>query len=395
MKKKRHHVRVCALLLLVLVLLAGLYFAARSGSDPNRYGNDFNVYYFAAQEVRDGRTPYDTSLGDWTPYLYPPLLAEWLVPITLLPLPFAAYLWFLLNVASLTLTLHMSARLAAPGRALAIVGLTFVILSRFTLDNLDYGQVNLLVAALAVAHVYFFSRGQKVTAAAALALAVAVKLTPAVIVVYHLAKRRWRYALANLALAGVLGAASFAPFGARAEAAFQTFVNRTVRNEQKFDFAYHGNQSLRGALERLGLAGNSGASLSLVLLISLLILVPFLLVIHRNGDDISASAPFFCLAVLLSPLSWKQHYVILALPLAYLIGRARGDIRPRRRAVLIVLLVVVFALFNLTSPRLIGVAAAEWCDGASLALAGGLLVYAATLACLIYPPALEESGSPG
>ena len=115
MKKNRLYVRVGVLLLLLLVLLAGLYFASRSGADPNRYGNDFNVYYFAAREVRDGRTPYDDSLGDWTPYLYPPLLAELLVPMTLLPLPVAAYLWFLLNAASLFLDLYMSSRLAAPG----------------------------------------------------------------------------------------------------------------------------------------------------------------------------------------------------------------------------------------------------------------------------------------
>ena len=395
MKKNRLYVRVCVLLLLLLVMLAGLYYASRSDADPNRYGNDFNVYYFAAREVRDGRTPYDNSLGEWTPYLYPPLLAELLVPITLLPLPVAAYLWFLLNAASLFLALYMSSRLAAPERTLAVFGLTFVLLFRFTLDNLDYGQVNLLVAALAVAHVYFFTRGRKLAAAAVLALAVAIKLTPVVVLFYHLAKRRWRYVLANLALVGVLGVVSFAPFGARGGSAFQTFVNRTVHNEQKFDLAYHGNQSLRGAWERLGWADDRVGALMATLLFALFIIVPVFLVMYRQGNEVSVSAPFFCLTVLLSPLSWKQHYVILALPLAYVIGRAWREQRPRRRAVLMALPVVIFALFQLTSPRLIGVRAAEWCDAASLVLAGGLLVYAVTLACLIDPPALEESGAPG
>src|SRR5688572_7589009 len=99
------------LLLILAVFVSGIYFAHRSGTDPHEYKNDFNVYYFAAQEVRAGRTPYENSLGEWTPYLYPPLLAELLVPFTLLPLPVAAYLWFLLSAASLFFALKMSSQL--------------------------------------------------------------------------------------------------------------------------------------------------------------------------------------------------------------------------------------------------------------------------------------------
>src|SRR5215475_4522138 len=93
--------RVTALALVLGGLLSGFFFASKSGNNPEVYSNDFNVYYHAAREIIDGRDPYASSLSDWTPYIYPPLLAELLVPLALLPLSVAAYIWFLINAVSI------------------------------------------------------------------------------------------------------------------------------------------------------------------------------------------------------------------------------------------------------------------------------------------------------
>src|SRR2546427_7533946 len=69
-------VRALFVVLVLSVLSSGIYFAHRSGTNAEVYSNDFNVYYQAAKEIQAGRDPYNKSLGDWTPYLYPPLLAE-------------------------------------------------------------------------------------------------------------------------------------------------------------------------------------------------------------------------------------------------------------------------------------------------------------------------------
>ena len=62
-------------------LLVPLIVAA--GSD--RLAFDFNSAYLpAAEAVRAGGSPYSTRFGD-LPYVYPPLLAELLVPLTLRP----------------------------------------------------------------------------------------------------------------------------------------------------------------------------------------------------------------------------------------------------------------------------------------------------------------------
>src|SRR5215813_2252777 len=85
---------VALALLVVTILVSGIHFANQSGVYPEAYSNDFNVYYFAAREMTDGRDPYQQSLGEWVAYLYPPLFAELLIPVALLPLPVAAYVWF-------------------------------------------------------------------------------------------------------------------------------------------------------------------------------------------------------------------------------------------------------------------------------------------------------------
>jgi hypothetical protein len=98
----------------------------------------------------------------------------------------------------------------------------------------------------------------------------------------------------------------------------------------------------------------------------------------RARTELLAAAPFVCCFVLLSPLSWKAHFVILILPIACLVAeavRARG----RRRATLTSVLAVIFVLFNLTSPHVIGLQSAEWADAHSLVSIGALLSFVASV----------------
>jgi hypothetical protein len=397
--------RVIIVFLAASVLLSGLYFARNSGTNPEVYSNDFNVYYHAAREVIAGRDPYQRSLGDWTPYIYPPLLSELMVPFALLPLPVAAYFWFLVSVASIVGAAWMSARLATQSSELVsgtlkkgaavsslwqagIAAVAVVVVLRFVLDTFNLGQVNALVAGLAVAHVYLYARGRKALSAIVLVIAVSIKLTPALLLVYHLAKLRLKFALACAAVLVAVTLVSFLPFGATRVEAFRVFVSRTVKNEQGYDFAYAGNQSLRGAIARLTHRANEASSSSgaesrepaepITLLISLVLLACSVFAAVRAQNELAAAAPFFCCMVMLSPLSWKAHYVILLLPVARLVSLMKAS--SKARYVIASALTVSFALFNLTSPRVIGLAAAEWADAHSLILAGALLIFVVCIA---------------
>jgi alpha-1,2-mannosyltransferase len=405
------------------VLASGIYFAGQSGTNPYKYENDFNVFYFAASEVLAGRDPYQDVLHAWTPYLYPPVLAELMVPLALLPLPVAAYLWFLVSLSAAVMAARMAEAAAglqlragqgrprrspsSAGKGLAarfadlanrrglIAGLVGVILLRFTLDNFKLGQVNLIIAMLAVAHVYFYATRRRRLSVAAFALAAAIKLTPGLLVAYHLAKRRWRFAAACALCSGLLMSASFLPFGAGAPDTFKVFFNRTVRNQQGFDLAYGGNQSLRGFVARLT-DGTSTADhpqvsdtpsdhsvrepssvLTLVLAVIMLALAVAVAAVART--EMAAAAPFFCCMVMLSPLSWKAHFVILILPVAFLIRCALEETSLLRKRLLFAALIVVFALSNLTSKNLFGDGFAAWADARSLVLLAAFIVYVAAV----------------
>jgi alpha-1,2-mannosyltransferase len=387
--------RVVLVLIALATLVSGLYFARKSGTNADAYSNDFNVYYHAAREVIAGRDPYQHSLGAWTPYLYPPLLSELMVPLAVLPLPVASYFWFLISAFSTLAAAWMSADLATDRRdnagpqpdvnastswRRAIAACALIVVLRFVLDTFNLGQVNALVAALAVAHVYLYARGRRVLSAVALVIAVSIKLTPALLLVYHLARLRFKFAVACAALLVGVTVISFLPFGQNGADAFHTFWNRTVNNEQGYNFAYSGNQSLRGAIARL--SGNvndelppnptAGNPVDLTtLLISLVLLATAVFAAVRARTELAAAAPFFCCLILLSPLSWKAHYVMLILPAAYLISRVRAS----KSRLIAAMLAAAFVLFNVTSPRVIGLAAAEWADGHSLVVGGALVVF--------------------
>lgn len=393
-KPKRTGIKPAAFIAInVAVLIAGIYFAGRSGTDPEVYGNDFNVYYHAAREVVAGRGPYQHSLGEWTPYIYPPLLAELLVPLAVLPLPIAAYIWFLINAASVVVAVWMSVRLIAERKAprWIIAACAVVIVFRFVLDNFNLGQVNAIVTALAVAHVFLYARGKKVWSAFALVIAISIKLTPAVFLLYHIAKMRLRFAVACVALLAAVTALSFLPMGSAAPGAVREFAIRSLKNEQGYNLADPGNQSLRGALARLTASDShdayrDGESRTVVngstVIFSIVLLAAAVFGATRSRDELFAVAPFFCCAVLLSPLSWKAHFITLVPPLVGLSDAMLNTSRTRR-SLIATTLVAAFALFNLTSPRVIGLSAAEWSDGHSLVFAGGLFVFIASVSTVL------------
>ena len=391
--------RLWVLLPVLLVLTAGFYFARRSGSDYRIYTNDFNVYYFAAREVIAGHDPYTASLGPSTSYLYPPLLAELIVSLAMLPLPVSAYLWFLVSAASLAAAATMCAKLVCGDRPddpasssfgqprhLLVAGLSALVLLRFALDTFDMGQVNAIVVCLSVAHVYLFARGKSRASAVVLALASAIKLWPALLVLYHFSRGRTRFAVLCSLLIAAVTLGGFVALGPRAKGSFEQFYSRTVQNGQGVDLTYSGNQSLRGALGRVmneSVEESQSPSTPIALTASVILLLLSIFASRASMTEARASSPFFCCMVLISPLAWKNHFILLLLPVACLAqimvtpaeGISRGGARVRSVAMWALVLSAV--LFNLTSPKLIGLRSAEWADAHSLVTLGGLVVLTA------------------
>jgi alpha-1,2-mannosyltransferase len=252
------------------------------------------------------------------------------------------------------------------------------------------GQVNCIVASLAVAHVYLYWRGRPRLSVVALALGASIKLTPAIFIVYHLARGRIRLAIASSVLLLCLLAASFLVFGRGAPAAIAAFGQGTIGNGQGFDLSYSGNQSVRAAELRLFSQPEEASRRpydAVSLAISFILLFGAVLAANRQKVETAAAAAMFCCMVMLSPLAWKGHYVGLLLPAAWLTARTIGAARRLDRAVACLAVATSFGLFTFTSPMLIGPRAAEWADQHSLVLVGALIAYIAALIWRGQPPA--------
>src|SRR5437764_11765718 len=207
--------------------------------------------------------------------------------------------------------------------------------------------------------------------------------------------RQCRFASVCTDSSELLMAACFLPFVARTTATFNVFFNRTVRNQQGFDLAYGGNQSLRGFVARLtdetraadhpqvsdiptdDSVREPSSALTLALAAILLIVAAAAAAVARS--EMAAAAPFFCCMVMLSPLSWKAHFVILIPPVAFILQCALQESTVARRRLLLGALVAVFALANLTSKNHFGEGFTSWADACSLVLAAAFIVYVAAV----------------
>lgn len=221
----------------LLALAALAIFAGRWLADPAKARMiDFNSFYMAAQAARVGVDLYDAkALNELAqgaevrmyvfPYLYPPVLAHVAIPLGKLPSDRARLLWMVFNLAALVpiailtaLTVHrqLRGRRGVGGLAAGDVALLFTAALLFVLpfdDNIDMGQVNLLVLLFLSLAFFFLSRDREWAGGAMLGVAAVLKVSPAVLLLYFLARRRFRVVLSCLLSVAAIAAATL-PLGA-------------------------------------------------------------------------------------------------------------------------------------------------------------------------------------
>jgi hypothetical protein len=160
----------------------------------SQYGNfgisDFRVYYETASRFLFGQNPYNGISG--MVYLYPPLLSQLLMPLAAtFSLHTAWIIWFAVNNLLIFGVLVLLGRHTPPGqlRRLWIFPLLFWAL----FEALYIGQVSILMLALIAAAWVALKEDKPELAGALLALAAWVKVYPALIIVYLIYKRNWRF----------------------------------------------------------------------------------------------------------------------------------------------------------------------------------------------------------
>jgi hypothetical protein len=166
-----------------------------------RVGHDFHVFWQAGRNFARGDALYHGFLPGARVFKYPPFAAFVFQPLGVFPLPVAAVLFSLLNlalwVAAAVLTRDIVA-LTSGGRASTPVPLVLAVLlsAQFFLDNFHHVQMNEVILVLVLLGLRAHLREQDLAASAYIVTATAIKLVPVFFIAWLLMRGRRRAALA-------------------------------------------------------------------------------------------------------------------------------------------------------------------------------------------------------
>ena len=302
--------------------------------DALRFANgvDLQVYRAGGVAMRNGIPLYaeDFSARLGTPtgllFTYPPSAALFFVPMSLLPLGAALVVHELVNIAAIgavTVLVCRHHRWAWRPTAFAALALTAVGPALEPIrETLHFGQINLVLLLMVCADCLLPRLGP-LPRGLLTGVAAAVKLTPAVLILFFLARRDWRAAATMVATSAAITVATLviAPHDS-----LQFWTNALFHNDRIGDVFYSYNQSLSGALARLGLDGGARQALWAL---GVLVVVPagFLAARRavRAGDQLGALLVVAAVGLIASPISWDHHFVwvLIAVPTLALIPRGR------------------------------------------------------------------------
>ncbi|HET9110625.1 MAG TPA: glycosyltransferase family 87 protein [Ktedonobacterales bacterium] len=280
------------------------YYAA---AQALRFDHSANIYLSATLAHSERAYGLCAHTGHFVPpYVYPPLLAILLEPLTLLPCANAAVVWLLLNAALWAVATLLLADVLArrwPGRRLAATTLMSAVSLGFlpAYYGLFLGQVHLLVLVGVALALWLVERGRERLAGASLAVVTIIKLFPAMLVMYYLARRRWR--LVGVAVG--VGVALLVVMVVGSSPA-------TVAESLPAGAALVGGKLPTGVNEAL-IAIIPSALRPVGLALAALIGLTWLVVVwRRGGDDLLGFGWTLCAMLLVSPLVWSFYLVWLA-----------------------------------------------------------------------------------
>ncbi|OBB36809.1 glycosyltransferase 87 family protein [Mycobacterium sp. 852002-51961_SCH5331710] len=319
-----------------LLTLAALVWAGWRLLGRMPYRIDVDVYRMGGQAWLDGRPLYadgamfHTRGGLDLPFTYPPLAAVAFAPFALLSLEAASVAitvtTLVLLVVAVTIVLHRcdvwpqttvttepawvrQAWLAAVLVAPAVVYLEPI------RSNFDFGQINVVLMTLVIADCV--PRRTPWPRGMLLGLAIALKLTPAVFLLYFVLRRDVRAVVVTVVSAVVATLIGVA-FAWRDSLEYWT---ETVRNTDRIGTAtLNTNQNIAGALARLGLG--EGPRFVLWVVACFAVLAVTVWAVRRVLKADQPVLALICVAMfglVVSPVSWSHHWV-WALPTLLVTG---------------------------------------------------------------------------
>jgi len=368
---------VCCIALMADVLVPELW-----GSGKTK---DYPLWFWAGQQVLQGRDLYPRDPHAYFEFIYPPLPAVLLaIPSWFGKIPLYAGL-SLLNAFAWWMTAQFSHAMAGSGRIpgpwlFALPGFATV---TFVFDMFDLGQPNLVLLVMMLYGFWLLRHERPLMAGSMFALATAIKVFPIAVLPYLVWRRRWKAVVSLLVfLAGFLFVVPAPVRGfqhniAELKTWYQGMVGTSSekgfgqRDEQNWSWV---NQSIIAMTHRLTRPVNYNqddpakpprtmnlvdvsfkAANWVVLAISVAIGLGFVAVMpprarRTQRSDAEELGILFCLMTVASPLARQYYFMWLFFPMTVLIHRAAYDPRPAVRGWTWASLAVAGLLMTLSLP---------------------------------------------
>lgn len=328
-------IAICALPIVVGLWMAATTFIGGTFLPWHPLMVDLDVYRRAGMALLNGTDFY--ALSGSLPFLYPPFAALLAVPLTVFPSAVVEIGWTIAAVLAVLAVLH---RYGLNGWQLSLVGAATVYFVDPISETLAFGQPGIFLMALVVLDLVPGPRvlpRQILPTGILTGIAAAVKLTPAIFVLYLIATRRWRAAITAMItlLVLTLGTLVIVPEPS------MRFWTRLAQGDTGLGHSliYFTNQSVMADLVRILGLGPWPALIGLAAsaLVALLGVWAGMLW-HQIGEVGLAVTLVGVAGLLASPVSWLHHFVWVV-PLAMcLIWRTPGY--PGRRPLPSILLIL-------------------------------------------------------
>lgn len=320
--------RVTLTVLPILLAAFVVYLWAHEVVGPHHHQFDLQIYYRAVNYWADGFNIYDYAQYDsvnitlgWT---YPPLAAVLMSPMALLGYPVVKAISLtgivLATAGCVALVLRERVRIPAD-LAVLVVGVATA--AAFLLEplrqTLGFGQINMYLMLLILLDLLVLARRGSRWTGVGVGLAMAIKLTPGIFLLYFVATRQWRALIVSVvsAAAATLAAALVLP-----RESWQFFTALLWDTDRVGFLGGSANQSVNGILARF-VAPEAPSTLLWASLSAALVVVGYRRVRRavRTGDTLAAITLIGLLGVLISPASWP-HHIVWVLPAVVILGAA-------------------------------------------------------------------------
>jgi hypothetical protein len=327
---------------------------------------DYPLWFWAGQQVLQGRDLYPSDPNSQFDFIYPPLSA------VLLALPS----WFgktslyaclsLLNVAAWWMTGQFSNAMTGSGRTPGpfLFALPGIVTVTFVFDMFDLGQPNLVLLALMLYAFWLLRHERPWMAGCMFALATAIKVFPVAVFPYLVWRRQWAAVASTVVFLGVflfivpapirgfqhnvselktwyqgmIGSSSERGFGQRDEQNWSWVNQSIIAMTHRLTRPINYNQEDPAKPPRtMNLVNLDFKTANLVVLaISLAIGLGYIAVMppysrRTARSDAEEIGILFCLMTVASPLARQYYFMWLFFPITILVHRATFDPRARAR----------------------------------------------------------------